>query len=170
MRAPLLATALALVSGAGCLHITTKVPGVLDMRSDASEVPAETKPATGGRDGFSSILWGDGTQGTSNVTIQDRKYWVIGLIPVFNDSATEEIQAAVGDGVLRNVVIGEQFTLLDMGLTYCAEPVISVCTLGLGGILGLVLPPFDFKMTGTRGKAVSAGAEEPPPPAAPGEE
>jgi hypothetical protein len=156
------------VSATGCLHITTKVPGVLDLRSDAAEVPANPKPPTGARDGFDSILKGDGVQGKDNVTLDDRKYWVIGLIPLRDDSGTELIQNATGDGgVLRNVTIGEQFTLLDSVGSVCVGAVGSVCV--IGSLVGLVLPPVDFKVTGVRGKAASASAEPPPPAAAPGE-
>lgn len=166
MRAIALSLATALVAS-GCLHITTKVPGVLDLRSDAAEAPANPKPPTGGRDGFDSILKGDGVQGKDNVTIDDRKFWVIGLIPLRDDGGPELINAAIGDGALRNVTIGEQFTLLDSLGYGIATDVISVCTFGLGGILGAVMPPWDFKMTAVRCKA---GSAEPPPPApAPGE-
>jgi hypothetical protein len=156
------------VSATGCLHITTKVPGVLDLRSDAAEAGANPKPPSGAREGFDGFLKGDGVQGKDNVTIDDRKYWVIGLIPLRDEGGAELIQNAMGDGALRNVTIGEQFTLLDSLGSEVFLAIGGVCTLGLLDIAGAVLPPWDFKMTAVRCKASSAG--EPPPPApAPGE-
>jgi hypothetical protein len=165
-------TALALC---GCQHITTKVPGVLDLRSDATEVPANPKAPAGARDGLDSWIKGDGVQGKDNITISDRKFWVIGLIPLRDDSGTELINQAMGDGVLRNVTIGEQVTVMDSVGDYCFLGVAIPCTLGIGSLLSFVmyptvgLSPMDFKMTAVRAKAASGEPPPPTPSPAPGE-
>lgn len=178
-----LALVAALAAGAtGCTHITTTVPGVLDLRSDGSAATVETKAATGERSGFDAIMNGDGVKGTSDVMIEDRKYWVCSLFPVLNPSATEEISAAVGTSAMRNVRIGEQYTLLNWGVSVC------VSLIPLVNIAGLVMPPRDFRFWGTRlakegqppgvhaersaaadglppASATPTGPAEPPPPA-----
>ncbi len=162
MRAPLLAcTALAL-AGAGCNHITTRVPGVLDLRSDGSGAPAESQPAKAeSRTGFDAILWGDGVQGSGSVTVVDRKYWLIkGLFPIANESATEEIAAATGDGALRNVHIGELYSGWDFGISVIVGiiPVVDF-------IAPCVMPPLDVTFSGTRVKVAGTGdVAEPPAP------
>ena len=162
-------TAIAVLGAAssGCYHITTHMPGVLDLRSDASEAPTDSKPSKDARSGFDGILWGDGVDGAGTVSVDDRKYWVLGLFPVANESATEEVQSAVGDGALRNITVGEQVTPVDAGVFFCAEPVISFCTLGLGGLLAFVLPAIDFKLTGTRATTIATAVPMDEPPAPP---
>lgn len=146
-----------------CNHVTTKVPGVLDLRSDGSGATAAKEAPKASpemmREGFSGIMYGDGLAGTADVTIVDRKYWVLGLVPILNESATEEIQAALGDGAMRNVKIGDSETGTDiiMSIVVRAIPVVNV--------LGLIMPPFDVTVSGTRiDTAGGAGLVEPPPP------
>ena len=169
------ATALCLV-GAGCNHMTTRVPGVLDLRSDGSDVPVDNSPPKAeSRSGFDSLLWGDGAQGAGQTTVVDRKYWIIGLIGIGNESATEEINAAVGNGAFRNVTIGEEYTFGDMAVGFCGSFIpLAGCVVHMqqGG------SPMDFKMSGTHVKIIADGGgalppsgEEPTPPApVPGEE
>lgn len=164
---PILALA-ALVAGSGCNHLTTHVPGVLDMRTDgAAAAPATVKPGAAARAGFDSIVYGEGVTGTSDVKVIDRKYWACAFFPVLNESATEEITMSMGPtGALRNVRIGEQFTVMNwfMGVVVRAIPVVNV--------LGIIMPPHDFYFWGT---PVSTGADvalppptdAPPPPDAP---
>ena len=108
------------VAATGCLHTTTKVPGVLDMRTDGSGAASRTvsvKDPELAREGFGSFLWGSGVQGTKEIAVEDRKWWIIDLIPMFNESATEEIKAGLGSGAIRNVKIGDQLQLMDVGLS-----------------------------------------------------
>lgn len=156
MRKPLLlALAAASVAASACNHVTTKVPGVLDLRSDGTEAPAETSAPAGGRSGFDSWISGAGLQGTSQITIEDRKFWLLRLFTISNESATEEINAAMGpSGGLRSVTIGDTFSgtdlLLSMGIGLCTAP--------LAGIGGLVVPPFTATVSGTR---IKGGVPEP---------
>lgn len=146
---------LAALSGA-CTHITTSVPGVLDLRSDGAGAAVDTKAPTGARGGFDALMDGDGVTGTAGeIKVEDRKYWVCGLLPVLNESATEEINAAVGPGAMRNVRIGEQFTVLNWFTGACvrALPVVNIA--------GIIMPPRDFRFWGTR----IAAPEGVPPPA-----
>lgn len=157
--------ALVLLSSA-CHHVTTKVPGVLDLRSDGSEAAvAKDAPKTSeetARTGFGAIMNGDGVTGTSNVSIVDRKYWIIGLIPIMNESATEEIQAAMGDGAMRNVKVGDSFTVTDIGISIAGGFLSWVPVVGL---VNLILPPFDVTVSGTRIETAAGGTPvEPPPP------
>jgi hypothetical protein len=141
---------LALSLTSGCYHITTKVPGVLDLRSDGSGAETDSAgPKDGSRTGFDAILWGDGVQGSGQVTVVDRKYWFIGLIPMGNESATEEIGSATGTGALKGVMIGEQYTLIDFGIGFCATYI---------PIAGCFVPPRDFKLSGSRVKPSSGAA------------
>lgn len=148
--APLLAV---LAFGVGCNHITTKVPGVLDLRSDGSDAAVDsTAPKEAPRAGFDGLLWGDGVQGSGQVTVVDRKYWLLNLLAMGNESATEEINAAMGDGGLKGVTIGEQYTLGDFGIGFCASGIpIAGCFVSPGQ------GPRVVKLSATR---VKAGAVE----------
>ncbi len=148
--------------GGGCMHITSEVPGVLDLRSDGAEAPVTTTPLPASdvtRDGVGGFFSGAGAQGSSDVTIEDRNSLVaIGplvLMSVLNSSSTEEWQAVVAtDGALRNVTIGEQISLGAIGATL----VKGVCLCPIIG--GWVAPTIDFKASGTRvGGFGSAAAE-----------
>lgn len=158
--------ALVLLSSA-CRHVTTKVPGVLDLRSDGSDAPAATTPPKTSeetaRGGFGGFMKGDGVVATgADVTITDRKYWVIGLFSVINESATEEIQDALGDGAMRKVMIGDGLTFMDVGIAIIGQIVAWVPIVGL---VNFILPPFDVTFSGTRIQTGGGGGVvEPPPP------
>ena len=151
---------LAALSLCACNTITTKVPGVVDLRSDASGAPTDSaSKVEGARSGFDSIMSGDGTTATSgNVKINEKRYWVIGLIPVGDADVAPEIAQASAKGALRNVHIGEEYTLFDGVERICvsAIPVVD--------ILDLVLPAWDVNIDGTKVK--TGDATEPPSPAA----
>jgi hypothetical protein len=160
MRLLSLAVALCAI---GCNHIDTRVPGVLDLRSDASDAPVDqTAPKAEARAGLDGFFYGDGAiQSGAQVTVVDRKWWLFkGLVPVTNESATEEIAAAVGDSALRNVKFGEQESWMDVALVFASAGIPFVST-----TLALVLmPPLDVTMTGTHVKTPAAA---PPPLPAP---
>lgn len=140
----------------GCSHITTKVPGVLDLRSDASAVAVETAGLpTQPRSGTDGIVYGEGVQlgpGADKVKVVDRKYWAIGLIPILNDSATEELTVAMGTGALRDLTMGEEVSITGAALAVGAQVANVVPVVGqLVSLVGaLTLPPFDMKVSGTR--------------------
>jgi hypothetical protein len=143
----------------GCSHVTTKVPGVLDLRSDGALAPLEKEPPKGQRDGFDAILHGDGVTGTSEVKVVDRKYWILNLVPVVNDSATEEIGQAMGrEGALRNVRIGEQYTFFNFAVAYCCSVVPIVNCIVMPTPVG---SPRDFYFWGARIKPIPEGVPLP---------
>lgn len=164
MRIPSLyaLAAVSLFAATGCSHITTKVPGVLDMRSDGGLAPVDKDKKSAERSGFDAIMNGEGVKGGSDVQVVDRKYWILDLFPVLNESATEEIGAAMGsDGALRNVRIGEQYSFANFGVGFCCGGVpILNCVISPGSLGS----PRDFHLWGTRIKPVPAGM----PPAAEG--
>lgn len=159
------AAALVCALGSGCMHITSEVPGVLDLRSDGADTPVrgDALPATeASRSGIGGFFSGAGTQGTSDVTIEDRNSLVaIGplvLMSVLNSSSTEEWRAAIGqDGALRNVTVGEEISLGAIG----AWIVKSTCLCPIVG--GWVAPTIDFQGSGTRIGYGGSGGSSPAP-------
>lgn len=143
----------ALSTTTACSHITTKVPGTLDMRTDGAEATLDTTAPQYGRDvartGFDAILSGDGVQQSgAHVTVVDRKLWALRYFPIMNESATEEIQAAMGKGALRKVKIGETDSVIDIGILYGGAFITSF--VGLSGIYGLFMPPTTVTFEGDR--------------------
>lgn len=165
--APLLALA-ALAAGGGCHHLTSKVPGVLDMRTDGSGAAAAPRKAgTGERTGFDGLMYGDGVQGTNELKVTDRKYWVCSFFPIINESATEEITVALGPGgALKNCRIGEQYTIMN----WLTQTVVSI--LPVVSVLNIIMPPHDFYFHGVPVAGASAAvplpaSDTPPPPPPP---
>ncbi len=160
-RPVVLALMLLLGAGSGCHHRTTVIPGVLDMRTDASGVPTNNAPLPASREvrtGSEAIMLGSGVQGTSTVTIEDRTYWIVSLLPVGNTSATEEFATAMGKGGgLRDVKIGEVYGLLDWAIWA------GVVIIPRANIFSLAMPPRDFLASGTRIALPSAPATPPTP-------
>ncbi len=147
--------------GSGCMHITSEVPGVLDLRSDGadSDVRAEAVTASeASREGVMGFFAGAGAQGSKDVTIVDRNSLVaVGpliLMSVLNSSSTEEWNAALQNGALRNVTIGEQISPGAVGATF----VKGVCLCPLIG--GWVAPTIDFQGSGTRINLTPGAASE----------
>ena len=164
---PLLVVA-AMASTTACTHITTKVPGTLDMRSDGAEAAPDTSVTQYGKDtsrsGFDGIVSGDGVQQSgSHVTVVDRKLWALSYFPIMNESATEEIQAAMGTGALRKVKIGETESIIDFAIYYGGSFVTSF--VGLSGFYALVMPPKTVTFEGERiGVSAAAAAAATPSP------
>jgi hypothetical protein len=134
----------------GCNHVTTRVPGILDMRTEGGDAPTAPAKVTS-RSGFDSILWGDGVKSAgSQVSIEDRKYWIIRLINIANESATEEINEALGPkGVARKVSVGDTYTLMDFAVGLCGSII---------PLAGFALPPFTATFEGT---LIQAGGGSP---------
>lgn len=160
--------------GAGCTHVTSEVPGVLDLRSDGGDAPvrSEALAAEASRDGISGFFSGAGTTGATDVTIEDRNSLLavgpLVLMSVLNSSSTEEWRAALGkDGALRNLSIGEQVS----GMAFASTLVKEICLCPAVG--GWVSPSIDFQASGTRistgaaGVAPGAERDESIPPALP---
>jgi hypothetical protein len=158
----------AMASTTGCLHITTKMPGTLDMRSDGADVAPDPSTAQYGKDvsrtGIDAILSGDGVQQSgAHVTVVDRKLWALRYFPIMNPSATEEMQAALGTGALRNVKIGETRSVIDVVIDLGGNAVTSF--VGLSPLYSLVMPPITVTFEGDRiGASAAAAAAAAPSP------
>lgn len=117
----------------GCYRYQTQVPGVVDLRSDASETPRErpTPPDDDdiARSSGMNIVMGDGVRvERERVVVEDRHVFLRGLIPVWNTSAKDELDAALSlSGGLGNVQLQEEYGPLDIGLTLLAAylPIVS---------------------------------------------
>lgn len=130
----------------GCYRYVTRVPGVLDMRSDASGADARkvARPSDPDlvRSGLEAEVLGPGLVVEANeVRVRERRVWVRGLIPLVDDSSGEEIGAALHGGALRDVVIGDEIDGVSV--------IVTVVVPSLLPITGLVLPPFTFVARGT---------------------
>jgi hypothetical protein len=163
MRIVHLLVVTAVLLSAGCQTVTVKVPGTLDMRSDGAGAPAASggKPldAKMARTGFDAIIWGDGVSVSGpHVTVKDRRYWALRLVPIANESATEEIAAAVGDnGAVKKVKIGDGYDLYSFGIRYVGRLVTSVVLLSWA--YELFMPPWTATFEGDR---ISTGASSAP--------
>ena len=83
------------------MHISSEVPGVLDLRSDGSAAPIETAAVppsdASARGGLGGFFLGDGTTAIgAEAKIVDRNHYIIALLPIINASSKEEWQAALG--------------------------------------------------------------------------
>lgn len=126
MRALLVLLCASLLGG-GCFRYQTRVPGVLDLRSDAAEVPrAATEEPNDDeitREKGLAFLEGEGvrTEGAV-VTVEDRHYFLRGIVPVWNTSAHEELHAALAlGGGLAEVEIGEEQGAIDVAIGLLAS-------------------------------------------------
>lgn len=110
----------------GCYRYQTQVPGVVDLRSDASETRRERPTPPDDEDlarssGMNLVL-GDGVRvERERVVVEDRHVFLRGLVPVWNTSAKEELDAALAlSGGLGDVEIHEEYGPLDIGITLLA--------------------------------------------------
>lgn len=124
MKAHLLsALALFALLGSGCYRYQTQVPGVVDLRSDASGAERVSPPPPNDdevvRGEGIGILVGDGVSVEgARVQVEERHVFLRGLVPVWNTSAAEEIKAAVAlSGALRDVELREEYGPIDVGLS-----------------------------------------------------
>lgn len=126
MRAPLVLLCATLLAS-GCFRYRTRVPGVVDLRSDASDVPrahpAEPDDRDLARDRGSRILEGEGVRTDGSlVTVEDRHVFLRGIIPVWNTSAHEELASALAlSGGLAEVEIGEEQGPVDAAIALLAS-------------------------------------------------
>jgi hypothetical protein len=146
----------AALTGGGCFHHETAIPGVLDLRSDGRTAPAREEPLDDPylkREGFSALLEGDGVHTLgSGVVVEDRAHYLFRFIPIYNGSSTEEIAGALGrDGALRDVSVQESFTSLDI-TTATVGPAIPL----LGVALCALSPPLTTTVKGVRIHAARA--------------
>ena len=148
----------ALVSSAGCFHHQAYLPGVIDMRTDGSGLPAARAAATSNpklaRAGVEALAQGAGVARVdSEITVEDRHYWIFGSVPIHNDNPTPELVAArdVG-GALTGVQIGEALDVIDV-LASIAVPLVLPVT-------AWVLPSHTFHARGRAATWRTAPADE----------
>ena len=146
----------------GCRHVNTSVPGVLDLRSEGqgATVDAASLPMAE-RTGVDAVIWGKGAVSMGGaVSVEDRRYWVMGLVPVLNTSAREELGVALGTGGLREVKIGDQISPTGAG-TFLVGSALASATVILSP-LTLILPAGDVTLAGTRIRLSSSAADAAP--------
>lgn len=158
---------------AGCFHHQAYLPGVIDLRTDGSGLPTATRPPTVDprqtRSGVEGYVTGEGlTVAGADVDVEDRHYWIAGLIPVINDSPTPEIAAALASSdALVQLEIREELDIVSVVGALIAQLVVPVTA--------WVAPPWSFGLhakavatrTGAPTGAASASAAPPLPAAAP---
>lgn len=151
-----------LLLSTGCFHFRTELPGVLDLRSDASlaapqheETPLDESLH---REGSRSTLQGAGVSIEGHrVLVHDRHIWIgatflaPGAFLLWNgDGAEPELKAALGDqGILRNVQLSHRLGfldfLLDLGTRFTqlvlCSPILVFAPIG---------PPMSFWASGER--------------------
>lgn len=125
------------------MSVTSKVPGVLDLRSDGADAPVNTGPldAKATRSGFDGFAFGEGVKGGADILIEDRSHLLLNIVTIGNESSTEEWQAALGGQAMRNVTITEQESLMSWVVSMAKS-----CT----GVLGIIQGTWDFRARGTR--------------------
>ncbi len=109
----------ACVLAAGCFHHRAFLPGVIDMRTDGSGLPTNTRVKPDPRQvrsGSEALAEGAGVSASGGeVSVEDRHYWIVGSIPIYNESPTPELQAALtASGALTELQVGEQEAVLDV--------------------------------------------------------
>jgi hypothetical protein len=162
------------VGSTGCFHHQAHLPGVIDMRSDGSGLPAPA-PATRGapvdrkivRPGSEALVEGAGlTVVGRDLTIEDRHYWIFGSIPIYNESPTPELQAALRvGGAVTTIEVGEEIDVVGILAATFVPFVLPAAS--------WVLPPHTFRAKGRAAawNVVAPGAQvapREPPLVAPG--
>ncbi len=151
----------AAASSTGCYRYVTRLPGVVDLRTDGEGAERATEvridPDTR-REGIAALALGGGAElRAGHVSVEERHYWFLGAIPILNTSARDEVAAAVGaSGALRRVTIGEEMSAFDAFMAV------------VGRLLPLaqyVLPSYTFSFSGDAVMAPPrAGSQNAPPP------
>lgn len=173
----------------GCFHFRTDIPGVLDLRSDASLAqPLEETPTVEEslrREGAKETLQGQGvTFDGHRVLVHERVTWIgltflaPGAFLLWNgDGAVPELEAALGEkGILRNVQLSHRLGFPDLALDVAMKfgqlfcpPLLALAPMG---------PPMSMWASGERviplqmpetdgpeeKRSDSANDEAPPPP------
>jgi hypothetical protein len=157
---------LGLLVASGCHHYQTHVPGVLDLRTDASGAD-QTKPRPPDRQlapersDLEALALGRGVirQGRS-LLLEERHYWVGGFIPLANTSAADEIEGLLANNpVLTDVRLEEQYSGTDVLLGLAAGFIMPP--------LSFFMPPYTFSFRGTPRRCPRASCGQPPGAAPP---
>ncbi len=159
------------------MHTTSKLPGVLDLRSDGSgAAPAndavKTTPEVT-RDGIGGWLTGEGLKiAGDKVVIEDRQWHIIGLFPAFNDMGAGEYAALPKGTAMRGVKVGDGLVGTDVILALAPSLVSWIPIVNFVGLINLA-PRMTLNVSGTRIQSGGGGAaiepappspDEPPPP------
>ena len=132
---------LAPLAMAACFHSQAVLPGVIDMRTDGSGLASASSPVVASkqaRGGAEALALGAGLSVVGDkLTVEDRHYWIIGSVPIVNDSPTPELEAALAAGYgLTSVNVGEEIDAIDLIAGIFAPLVFPVSS--------WVLPPHTF--------------------------
>lgn len=103
---------------ASCYTRVISVPGIVDFRSDGSRLDTAPPGDVETRTGLDAVVSGEGPRNIDGrIVIEEREAWALGAFPVWNESATEELEEALtSGGVLCDVVIEERVTATDAAL------------------------------------------------------
>lgn len=151
------ATVAVVALSSGCFHHQAYLPGVIDMRTDGSGLPPSPKLAPSDprqtRNQLEGVALGQGlTVAGADVTVDDRHFWVVGLIPIFNDSPTPEVEAALATaGTMTRLEIVEEIDALSLVGSMMARFVLPISV--------WVTPPWTFRLS-----ARAAGSDAPVAP------
>lgn len=149
------------------MHNTSKLPGVLDLRSDGSGAAPQndavkTSPEVT-RDGLGGWMSGEGLKVAGDkVSIEDRQWHILGLFPAFNDMGAAEYAALPKGMAMRGVKVGDAIGTTDVILQIVigAIPCVSCAN---------VAPRMTVSVSGARVQGGGGAAIEaaPPPDATP---
>ncbi len=153
---------------AGCYHYTADIPGVLDTRSDGSTAepspPALEDPKLT-RAGLGAVISGAGVHAEgAQLSVEDRHFFAgvtllaPGVFLLSNESAKEELEAALGDDALREVRVGHRYAPFDILLS--AATYIVPC-------VPLLLAPQAYTFTASGERVAAAGQPPTNRPVAP---
>ncbi|MDP2344187.1 MAG: hypothetical protein Q8O67_24730 [Deltaproteobacteria bacterium] len=154
---PLLLVLCVAFASTGCSHVSSQIPGVLDLRSDGSEAATITEalPASDAtRDGVGGFFLGTGATGSSEVVVENRAHflglYIAFLIHPLNGDVEDEWKAVLGkDGAARNVSIGEKLSIMG----WANEMLRGLCCLPV-----FVFMPLSVDMTGEATRIKGGGS------------
>ena len=149
-----------------CFPYHSRIPGVLDMRSDGmaaapAPLPEESKAEKvegGPRDGVQGFFLGSGMQSFgSRIVIEDRTYWLLWIFPMFNKSVVDEVNNASRGQALRQVQLQQEYAVNDVIIVFGAQLLNMVPVVGnVASLVAAVLTP--SQTISLRGVRVDGGA------------
>lgn len=125
---------LAAVGSGGCFHHQAHLPGIFDMRTDGSGLPPPASTAVveprHAHPGVEGLVQGAGVSVVgSDVSVEHRFYWLLGAIPIYNQSPSPSLEAALpAGGALTRVEVGETQTPLDVAVGFLVPTVFPAAT------------------------------------------
>jgi hypothetical protein len=127
----------AMLVATSCTHVEVALPGVLDLRSDASELAGDRRPSTTPveveREGMDATFGGAGPSAAGpGVSVEGRVWWLASFFRLADGGVDEGLRAVLGahapggnnaSRALRNVVVTEEITGAESIAFYCLLPV-----------------------------------------------